>query len=179
MLSALSTAKCVGFSGSRSPGGVIPVSVLSAAAAAVPAGSRVVVGCAGGVDAFFRQCFRAAEVFSVASGQFGSGRSAFARRSVACVDAIAQAGGLWVSFPASVCPAGLFPSASSSRCFSGSGSGSWASLAFALGRGVPCLVFSPCGVPAGWGLSAVPGCPGWFGCDRVLGFSVPVQLSLF
>lgn len=167
-----------GFSGSRSPGGVLP-SALSAAAA-VPVGSRVVVGCAPGVDAFFRQCFSDAEVFSVASGRWGSGRSAFARRSVACVEAVAAAGGLWVSFPASPCPAGLFPSVSSSRCFSGSGSGSWASLALALGRGVACLVFSPCGVPAVWGLSPVPGCAGWFGCDRVLSASPgPVQLSLF
>ncbi len=35
-----------GFSGSRSPGGAIPVSALSAAAGAVPSGSPVLVGCA-------------------------------------------------------------------------------------------------------------------------------------
>lgn len=171
---------CFGFSGSRAPGGAIAVSALSATAAAVPAGSRVVVGCARGVDAFFRTAFPDAEVFEVASGRWGVGRGAFAARSVACVRAVAAAGGLWVSFPASACPSGLSPSASSSRCFSGSGSGSWASLAFALGSGVPCLVFCPGEVPSGWGLAPVPGAPGWFGCQVALGSgSAVVQLSLF
>lgn len=168
-----------GFSGSRSLSGVLPFTALSSAVAAVPAGSRVFVGCAPGVDAYVRQCFPSAEVFSVASGRWGSGRGAFAARSIACVRACSAAGGLWVSFPGSVCPVGLFPSASSSRCFSGRGSGSWSSAAFALGSGVACLVFAPAGVPSGWGLSPVPGCAGWFGCDRLLGYPAPVQLSLF
>lgn len=161
-----------GFSGSRR--GVCS-RALSSAAAAVPIGSSVFVGCAAGVDAFFRSAFPAASVFSVSSERWGSGRGAFAGRSVACVRAVAAAGGLWVSFPSSACPVGLVSSSSSSRCFSGSGSGSWASLAFALGSGVSCLVFLPAGVsvPSGWGLSAVAGCPGWFGS------AVPVQLSLF
>lgn len=181
MISAVfSRFSAFGFSGSRAPRGVLSPSVLSGAAAAVPPGSRVFVGCARGVDGFFRLAFPAAEVFAVSSGRWGVGRGAFAGRSVACVSAVSAAGGLWVSFPSSHCPAGLSPSASSSRCFSGSGSGSWASLAFALGRGVPCLVFAPFGVPASWGLVAVPGQPGWFGCAAALGASpAPVQLSLF
>ena len=169
-----------GFSGSRSPGGAIPVSALSAAAGAVPSGSPVFVGCAAGVDAFFRRAFPSAEVFAVSSGRWGSGRGAFAARSVACVRAVAAAGGLWVSFPAFACPAGLRPSSSQSRCFSGFSAGTWSSLALALGSGVPCLVFSPAGVPAGWGLSPVPGCPGWVGEAAVVSpGEVPVQLSLF
>jgi hypothetical protein len=169
-----------GFSGSRSPAGRLPVSALSACASAVPVGSRVFVGCASGVDAYFRQCFPSAEVFSVASGRWGSGRSAFARRSVACVRAVGESGGLWVSFPASPCPSSLVPASSSSSCFCGSGSGTWASLAFAVGSDVPSLVFSPAGIPASWGLSPVAGCPGWFGCPLALGLEfAPVQLSLF
>ncbi|WP_197480139.1 hypothetical protein [Anabaena sp. 4-3] len=152
------------------------------AAAAVPPGSRVLVGCAKGVDAYFRLAFPSAEVFSVASGRWGVGRGAFAARSVACVRAVQSAGGLWVSFPSSPCPVGLVPSPSQSRCFSGFGSGSWASLAFALGSGLPCLVFlGSLPVPSGWGLFPLPGLPGWFGCAAVVGAESqqPVQLTLF
>jgi hypothetical protein len=169
---------CFGFSGSRKWGQ--SPAPLSAAAAAVPPGSRVLVGCAGGVDAFFRSAFPDAQVFAVSSGQWGVGRGAFAARSVACVRAVSAAGGLWVSFPSSPCPAGLVPSSSQSRCFSGSGSGSWASLAFALGSDLPCAVFlGSLPVPLAWGLSPVPGLPGWFGCSVVVGRPVPLQLSLF
>lgn len=163
-----------GFSGSRSS---VP-SGCSVAAGLVPGGSQVFVGCARGVDAFFRGVFPLAAVFSVASGQFGAvGRGAFAARSSACVRAVAAAGGLWVAFPSSPCPVGLVPSASSSRCFRGLGSGSWASLALALGLGVPCVVFLgslPC--PCGWDLSPVASSPGWFSS---VGQPSPVQLSLF
>ena len=161
-----------GFSGSRSS---VPV-CAAAAAAVVPSGSLVFLGCAGGVDRFFRSQFPAARVFSASS--FGSGRGAFAARSVAVVRAVAGASGVWVSFPSGVCPVGLVPSSSSSRCFCGSGSGSWASLAFAVGSSLPCAVFAPFGVPAGWGFSPVSGCPGWFGVALVPACS-PVQLSLF
>jgi hypothetical protein len=169
-----------GFSGSRCLGDAIPPSVLEEAAAAVPPGSRILVGCAAGVDAYFRSRFPAAEVFAVASGRWGSGRGAFAARSAACVRAVTAAGGLWVSFPSSPCPAGLRPSSSQSRCFGGFAAGSWSSLALALGFGVPCLVRLPDGVavPKGWGLSPVAGCSGWLGCDRVLGRGA-VQLALF
>jgi hypothetical protein len=165
----------IGFSGSRSPAGLLPPAGLSSAAAAVPASARVVVGCQRGVDAFFRQCFPKAEVFAVASGRWGSGKGAYAARSIACVDAVAIASGLWVSFPASGCPAGLLPSAKSHKCFSGTGSGTWASLAYALGCGADCLVFSPCGVPVSWGLEPIPGCPGWFFSPE----RASQQLSLF
>lgn len=175
--SAISSASCVGFSGSRNPAGAIPTGVICAAIAAVSPSASVIVGCAKGVDAIVRQAFGdRCQVFSVSSGQWGSGRGAFAGRSTACVKAVAAAGGLWVSFPCSPSPAGLLPSESSSKCFSGSGSGSWASLAYALGSGVPCLVFLPAGVvpPAGWSLAPVVDCDRWFS-------SVPVvaQLSLF
>jgi hypothetical protein len=177
LFTVFSRFSCFGFSGSRR--WVSSFAPLSAAAAAVPAGSRVLVGCAAGVDAFFRLAFPASEVFAVSSGVWGVGRGAFAARSVACVRAVSAAGGLWVSFPSSPCPAGLVPSSSQSRCFCGSGFGSWASLAFALGSGVPCLVFlGSLPVPAGWGLLPVAGLPGWFGCPVVVG-AAPVQLSLF
>jgi hypothetical protein len=178
LVSIFSQFSCFGFSGSRRWVGSF--AALRAAAGFVPTGCRVVVGCAAGVDEFFRGAFPSAQVVAVSSGQWGVGRGAFAARSIACVRAVAGNGGLWVSFPSSACPAGLLPSSSSSRCFSGSGSGSWASLAFALGSGVSCLVFlGSLPAPAGWGLSPVPGCPGWFGCSGALGSPAVVQLSLF
>lgn len=169
---------CFGFSGSRRWG--LPTTPLSLAAAAVPSGSSVLVGCATGVDEFFRLAFPAAKVFAVSNGQWGVGRGAFAARSVACVRAVASAGGLWVSFPASPCPNGLVPSSSQSRCFSGYGSGSWASLAFALGSGLPCVVFlGSLPVPPAWGLFPLPSLPGWFGCAAIEGLPSSIQLSLF
>jgi hypothetical protein len=73
----------------------------------------------------------------VRASSFGRGASAFARRSVAVVSAVRSAGGVWVSFPSSPCPSGLVPSGSSSRCFAGFSAGSWSSVAFAVGCGVP------------------------------------------
>jgi hypothetical protein len=77
-------------------------------------------------------------------------------RSVACVRACAAARGVWCAFPAQACPTGLRPSVQASACFAGFGSGTWASLALALGLGLPAVVFLPAGVqaPAGWGLAA-------------------------
>lgn len=168
--SVLRFAGSFGFSGSR---GAAPA-VCAAVAAAVPRGSSVFVGCAAGVDAAFRGFFPSASVFFASS--FGSGRGSFAARSVACVRAVAAAGGflppLWVAFPSGACPAGLLPSASSSRAFCGSGSGSWASLAFAAGSGVPCLVFG-FAPPAGWGFVSLGG--GWW----FSGWPSSSQLSFF
>jgi hypothetical protein len=158
-----------GFSGSRS---AVPA-VVSAVAAAVPRGSAVFVGCARGVDAAFRGFFPGALVLAAAS--FGSGRGSFAARSAACVRAVAGGsvlGGLWVSFPSGPCPFGLLPSASPSRAFCGSGSGSWASLAFAVGSGLPALVFG-WAPPSGWGFVSLGGgwwFSGWPASQLSLGF---------
>ena len=117
VVSLLSSARAVGFSGSRSQA---PMAVISAAIAAVPDSVPVSVGCARGVDAAVRSLCQSDRLFSVAEVGF-SGRGAFAARSIACVGSVAVPGGLWVSFPSSPCPPGLVPSSSSSRCFSGSG----------------------------------------------------------
>jgi hypothetical protein len=165
----VSFAPAVGFSGSRSVA-PDPAVVASLAFICPPA---VAVGCARGVDAAFRSELPSAVVFRVSDFGF-SGRGAFAARSVACVRWVAVRGGGWVSFPSSPCPPGLAPSSSSSRCFSGFGSGSWASLAFAVGCGLPCAVFLgslPC--PVGFGLRSVGG--GWFVSSPV----VSAQLSVF
>lgn len=170
VVSVLRFSGSFGFSGSR---GAAPA-VCAAVAAVVPCGSAVFVGCARGVDAAFRGFFPSASVF--AASAFGVGRGSFAARSVAVVRAVAAAGvclpPLWVSFPSGACPAGLLPSASSSRAFCGSGSGSWASLAFAAGSGVPCLVFG-FAPPASWGFVSL-GAGWWFS-----GWPASSQLSLF
>ncbi|MEY2830768.1 MAG: hypothetical protein RLZZ574_26 [Cyanobacteriota bacterium] len=132
-------------------------------------------------------------MFSVASGRFGSGRSAFARRSSRCVLSVAAGSrGLLVALPsAPVCSAGVRPTCGQVLCrsFFGGGSGSWGSVAFALGRGRRVLLWLPagsrppaCSRPPAWsGVSwSSVGAFGSSGCWW-LGVPVPVpaQLSLF
>jgi hypothetical protein len=186
--SVFSGVVSVGFSGSRSPSAAASAA-LSALLPLVPAGVRVSVGCARGVDLLCRSFFRGCPsllVFSVASGRFGS---AFARRSSRCVLSVAAgSAGVLVALPsAPVCPAGVRPS----RSFFGGGSGSWGSVAFALGRGRRVLLWLPSGcLPPVWsGVSwssvgvmrsesfrafGSAGC-WWLG----VAVPVPAQLSLF
>ena len=177
LLPRFSSASAIGFSGSRSA--ILSTAAVEMALSLVPSGTPVSVGCASGVDEFVR-CFLSCagvpfSLFDVSSGRWGKGRGSFAGRSVSCVQSVGVSG-LWVSFPSVPCPPSLVPSSSSSKCFSGFGSGSWASLAFAVGSGVPSLVFLgsslPC--PSDWDLIAVPGCSGWFESTPF-----PRQLSLF
>jgi len=165
VVSALAAAPAVGFSGSRS----VVSPWVAPALAAVPWSVPVFVGCAGGVDAAVRSA-RACRVFW--ARLFGCGRGSFAARSVAFVRALAGSGGLLLSFPSGPCPAAVVPSPRSSVCFCGAGSGSWASLAFAVGSGVPVLVALPPGVAAPSWLA--PLCPGWW----VAAPAPAVQLAL-
>jgi hypothetical protein len=151
VVSALGSARSLGLCGSRS------------VVASVSPFASVSCGCVGGLCGVARSSFPQASVFSASS--FVRGRAGFAVRSVALVRSVASGLlPLWVSFPAFPCPVGLVPSSSSSRCFCGLGSGSWASLAFAVGLGVPALLFLPVGVapPSGWGFVPVGG--GWWSC---------------
>ncbi len=147
---ALGRAVSPGFSGSRSV--APPPAVVAAVCLALSPAASPVVGCAPGVDSVFARVLPRARVFSVS----GPGRAAFAARSVAVVGAASS----WFSFPASPCPPALAPSASASRCFCGSGSGSWASLAFAVGSGLPSVLFSAVAPPASWGFVSLGG--GWW-----------------
>ncbi len=137
----------VGFCGSRSLPSAFSPLVASCVSSVVSAGRGVAVGCASGADRFALSAARGlgAPVSLFSASSFGSGRGSFARRSAALVSAVGASGagcGL-VGFVSSACPVGLFPSVSASRCFSGFGSGSWASVAFAVGSVVPVVVF-PC-----------------------------------
>lgn len=180
--SVFSGVVSVGFSGSRSLSPAAS-SALSSLLPLVPSGVRVSVGCARGVDAAVRFWFGGSAsllVFSVASGRFGSGRSAFARRSSRCVLSVAAGSrGLLVVVPVGACPAGVRPS----RSFRGFSSGSWGSAAFALGRGRRVLLWLPSGsrpplwAGVSWSSAGALGSAGcwWLGCPapRV------VSLSLF
>jgi hypothetical protein len=174
----------VGFSGSRAPSSAA-VAALRAALRAVPAGASVAVGCAQGVDAVVRGHFAGGKrlsVFAVASGQWGTGRAAFARRSSACALAVAPGpSGLLVALPSSpVPPAGVVPK----RSFSGCGSGTWGTVAFSLGHGRRVAVWlgsaasAPCwpgvawqALGGGWWLGSVPSA-----CSAA---STASQLALF
>lgn len=154
----VTSAPALGISGSREPARA-SLAALAQLAALVPAGCAVVVGDAPGIDRRAGELLPQARVFHVAD--YGVGPGAFAARSIACVQACAGLGGVWSAFPAQACPVGLRPSARPSACFAGYGSGTWASLALALGFGLPAVLFLPAGAPpAGWGFVAVDG--GWF-----------------
>lgn len=158
-----------GFSGSRVPSPV-SLTALNWLCDLVPSGAAVMVGCARGIDQAARQFFPTAQVFWATD--YGTGRGSFAVRSITCVKSVAAAGGLWAAFPSNPCPVGLMPSSTSSKCFCGKGSGTWASLALAVGLGVTCLVFIPrtITVPTGWQLQSTvptgwelhPSIGGWF-----------------
>lgn len=181
-MSFLHSLRSIGFSGSRSPSRAA-VLALESVLPLVPRGCRVSVGCAKGIDSLVRAYFRSSPsllVFSVASGRFGVGRSAFARRSVACVRSVARGDrSVLVALPSSPsCPPGVVPC----RYWkSASGSGTWGSVAFALGSGRRVLLWLPSGcLPPAWsGVewsvsgSAPVGC-WWFGVP----VTAPVQLSL-
>lgn len=155
----LAGASSVGFAGSRS---AVPCSSVSASLFACVSPSAVVsVGCARGFDLLVRSAFPSAVVWR--ASQFGAGRASFARRSVAFLSALASSPSpVLVSAPAVACPVGLVPSPSSSRCFAGFGSGSWAGVALAVGLGLPVVLFLPVGVvpPAVFGF--VPAGGGFF-----------------
>jgi len=155
----------VGFCGSRSLAPTFAPLVGAVVGRVVAAGGSVVVGCAAGADQFVRSAALGAVVFSVASGQWGRGRGAFAGRSAALVRHVAAVGpscAALVGFVSSPCPVGVVPGQS----WSVGGSGSWSSLALAAGLGLPVYIF--------W---CAPGAfvpPSWLGA-----FWSPVASGLF
>jgi hypothetical protein len=126
----------------------------------VPSDLPVSVGCAGGLDALVRGYFPAKQlhIFEVVKP---ANRWEFARRSMACILSIpAGAEGLVIALAGRLCPVGVKPS----RQFQGQGSGTWGSVAYALGHGRRVLVsihVPPCWVGVTW--SPAPGLPaGWW-----------------
>lgn len=176
-LGCFSMAAMVGFEGSRSLSVSFAPQVSALLSSVRASGRGVATGCAKGLDAFVRSACPEALVFRASA--FGVGRSSFARRSAALVRAVAASGpGCgFVVFPARSCPPGLCPSSSSSACFRGLGSGSWASAAFAAGLGVPLVVFGlpVSALPSSWGAWVPAGSGPWSAGFRL----VPAQGGLF
>ncbi|MGB3495283.1 MAG: hypothetical protein WBA57_21310 [Elainellaceae cyanobacterium] len=156
--SFLSGHSVVGFSGSRHglPSSACQGALACALSVVAASGAAVFVGCARGVDSSVRSASPGARVFR--ASEFGSGARSFALRSEAFVRALAAEGGALVAFPGRAAPSGLYP------CQSwpwGVGSGSWGSIALAVGLGVPVLLWVPRGVAVSAGrFRAVGG--GWF-----------------
>lgn len=162
----------VGFSGSRSvspslqrQAGLVVTGLLGLSCPPV-----VGVGCAAGLDRVVRHMVPE-DLLRVFRVEPPLSRGAFAARSsrlVAWVSAVP--GSFLFVFPGCVCPSGLVPSATPGRCFSGFGSGSWATAALAAGSGVSVVVFGVSGpeLPAwpggSWSASPQFGVPAfrWF-----------------
>jgi hypothetical protein len=137
----------VGFTGSRRPSPALAVIASGVAASCSSAGLSVAVGCAAGIDAAVRAAVPGARVFEAS----GASPWGYVARSVALVEAVHASGrGALAVFPSRQCPAGLVPSRQSARCFCGSGSGTWATAAYAAGLEVPVCVFGAFELPV-WG----------------------------
>ena len=138
----------VAFSGSRVLGSSASVSCRAFLPVLGGFSGSVSVGCASGVDSLVRGSFPSASVFSVSSFLVGGrvARASFALRSSALVHSCASSGGLLVAFPLGACPSAV----RGSSTFGGCGSGSWGSVALAVGLGCSVLVVAPVGVGSAW-----------------------------
>ena len=178
----------VAFSGSRHLGSSASVSCRAFLPVLASFSGSVSVGCASGVDSLVRSAFPSASVFSVSSFLVGGrvARASFAKRSAALVASCASARGLLVAFPLGACPSSVRVSST----FGGGGSGSWGSVALAVGLGCSVLVVLPSGssspvvahhFPAPSALASRFRFVGVAPCGGALWLStpVPVQLSLF
>lgn len=128
----ISNYNVIGFSGSRS---VVPSALYSVLHKIT--NQKILVGDAKGVDKAVRSYLPQAEVIKI---RF-QGKGAYAERSIRFVKAIAKNNGCLVSFPDKDCPSGLVPSEKSSKCFCNKGSGTYATLAYAIGLNIPCFVY--------------------------------------
>jgi hypothetical protein len=163
LISAIASARVVGFSGSRSS---VPPALAGALRLVNAESTPVYVGDCAGVDYAVLQAIPWATVFSAG----GVSRGVMAARSIRFVKALAARSGVLLVFPSSNCPDAVIPSANPSRCFCGAGSGSWATAAYAVGLGVRVFIYSPTGVPD-WAFESIDG--NWFE------FSPATQTQLF
>lgn len=164
----------VAFSGSRASGSSASVSAGAFLPVLGGFSGVVGVGCASGVDSLVRSAFPSARVFSVSSFLVGGrvSRASFALRSSALVSWCVSGGGLLVAFPLGACPVGVAVSSS----FRGCGSGSWGSVALALGLGGSVLVVSPASVSSAWfgSLASSFRCVGSAPCGGLVWVASPV-----
>lgn len=167
----ITNSTLIGFSGSRVLCHRETISAVNQVIELIPSHAKVHVGDAAGIDALVRNLIPEATIFQAIPRYYGD-KSAFAGRSIKCVRSVLEPGGLWVAFPNKPCPNGLKPSTVTTECFRGTGSGTWASLAYAAGLGISCLVFLPAIAPPDWQFQDIGG--GWYYLPAVW-----EQLTLF
>jgi hypothetical protein len=143
------SAAFVGFAGARALASWFEPAVCSVVDDVLSSGRGVAVGCAAGADELVRSCWLgfwqarpelpSCLVFSRRLYPASTFVGSLVRRSVALVRFVADSGpgAEFVGFPSVPCPAGLVPDSRPSRCFAGFGAGTWSSLAFAAGLGLP------------------------------------------
>jgi hypothetical protein len=126
--------------------------------------AEILVGDAKGIDQYVRENCPSAIIFKVSDYWSGNiKKAAYAVRSQAMIKNLSSKNGLLVAFPSSECPQGLKPS---KYAFSGYGSGTWATAAYAIALDISCLLWLPDGMqpPQQWGLIAVD--DGWWSSGK-------------
>ena len=179
LASFVSSFSRVAFSGSRVSGSSAFISCRAFLPLVSGFSGSVGVGCASGIDSLVRSAYPSASVFRV---QPPVSRASFALRSARMVGWVARGsgGGLLVAFPLGACP----PAVVVSSTFGGRGSGTWGSVALAVGLGASVLVVLPAsvvGFPAPVSVASRFGFVGVAPCGGSLWLAspTPVQLSLF
>lgn len=133
MKSVINQFSAFAFSGSRNS--LECVEAMSHIIPLIPQNSTIIVGDCKGVDAAARKAFPRANVFFAAC--FGG---ILPRRSAAVVEACVEEKGLFCAFPSGRCPKGLVPNPKVHGCFKGFGTGTWSSIALAIGQRCATLV---------------------------------------
>jgi hypothetical protein len=163
----IENSKVIGFSGSRNPNSQ-QIEALNYIIQKVPKKAEICVGCANGVDNLVINNFPQAKVFKATDYQTHI-KAALAARSTACVKAVpSSAQGLIVAIPSGACPKEVKPS----RSFAGHGSGTWGTIALAIGLEKRVCVFSS--NPPKWVGQEIE--ENWWYHEPAL---EPIQISLF
>lgn len=135
----------VGFSGTRSPKSEHRNAVQAILGAC--GGASILVGDAMGIDFEVAQFMGKDRVTVVPKNP----REPVHKRSIRFVKELAcLPRPLLVAVPDTECPLAIEPTSSSRKAFCGCGSGTWATTAFAVGLGIPALVYVESERPAPW-----------------------------
>lgn len=136
---SLSDFSCVGFSGSRDGG---PQDLIAGVVGKVRSDALICVGCAKGVDAQVRSlCHdRPLKIFKASEYPGANYAVKLANRSSALVGCLIINNGILIAFPNAACPSGVEPC---QRWRSAKGSGTWGTIALAVGRGLTTIVHLP------------------------------------
>jgi hypothetical protein len=132
----IKSSQVIAFSGSRNPQ-TPEIKALLYIVPKVPKSAQIYVGCANGIDNLVLNNFPQATVFK-ASDYKTNIKSALALRSTDCVKSVPDQG-LVIAIPSGACPKEVKPS----RSFAGHGSGTWGTIALAIGLEKRVCIFSP------------------------------------